>query len=111
MTTDKTGAETAVNKEPGRFTITVDGQPAGFTQFADRHGQRVFFHTEIDDEFEGRGLGTIVVGEALEATKNARLHIVPVCKLVAAYVEQHSELGDIADPATPEIKKWLKAAS
>ena len=111
MTTDKTGAETSVTQEDDRFTISVDGRPAGFTQFADRDGQRVFFHTEVDDEYEGRGLGMIVVGKAVEATKGAGLHVVPVCKLVAAYLKKHSEFGDIVDAPTPEIEEWLKTAS
>ena len=110
MTTDKTGAETAVTQEADRFTISVDGQPVGFTQFADRDGQRVFFHTEVGGEFEGRGLGMIVVGKAIEATKGAGLHVVPVCKLVAAYLKKHPELADIVDQPTPEIEDWLETA-
>ncbi|MGZ4807559.1 MAG: GNAT family N-acetyltransferase [Ilumatobacteraceae bacterium] len=89
MTTDRTSADTTVIQEADRFTISVEGRPVGFTEFADRDGQRVFPHTEVDDEFEGRGLATIVVAEALQATKDDGLRIVPVCKLVAAYVEKH----------------------
>lgn len=111
MTTDKTGAETAVNQEADRFTICVDGQPVGFAEFADRNGQRVFFHTEVDDEFGGRGLGMIVVGEAVAATKDAGRRVVPVCELVAGYLKKHSELRDIVDQPTPEIEEWLKTRS
>src|ERR1700755_3331245 len=67
MTTDRTGAETTVTEQPGRFTITVDGQTVGVADFADRDGRRVFPHTEVDSAFQGRGLATILVGEALEA--------------------------------------------
>ncbi|HUL99737.1 MAG TPA: GNAT family N-acetyltransferase [Mycobacterium sp.] len=106
MTTDKTGAE-----ESDRFAISAEGRPAGFTEFADRDGQRVFTYTEVDDEFEGRGLATIVVAEVLTATKEAGLRIVPVCKLVALHVEKHSEFGDVVDPPTPDIEEWLGTAS
>ncbi len=111
MTTDKTSAETTVTQEADRFTISVEGRPVGFTEFADHDGQRVFPHTEVDDEFEGRGLATIVVAEALQATKDDGLRIVPVCKLVAAYVEKHSEFSDVVDPPTPDIEEWLRTAS
>lgn len=111
MTTDKTSAETTVTQETDRFTISVEGRPVGFTEFADRDGQRVFPHTEVDDEFEGCGLATIVVAEALQATKDDGLRIVPVCKLVAAYVEKHSEFSDVVDPPTPDIEEWLRTAS
>jgi hypothetical protein len=111
MTTDKTSAETTVTQEADRFTISVEGRPVGFTEFADHDGQRVFPHTEVDDEFEGRGLATIMVAEALQATKDDGLRIVPVCKLVAAYVEKHSEFSDVVDPPTPDIEEWLRTAS
>lgn len=110
MTRDKTGAETSVAKEPDRFTISVEGQPAGFTQFVQRDGQRVFFHTEVNDQFEGRGLATILVGEALAATKQPGIRIVPVCKLVAAYCAKHPEFDDVVDPPTREIRAWLRSA-
>jgi predicted GNAT family acetyltransferase len=99
MTTDKTGAKTTGAEESDRFGISVEGRPAGFTEFADRDGQRVFTYTEVDDEFEGRGL------------KEAGLRIVPVCKLVAVHVEKHSEFGDVVDPPTPDIEEWLGTAS
>lgn len=107
MTTDKTGAPTTVTAQDGRFTIDVDGQTVGLAEYADRDGQRVFTHTEVESEYEGRGLATILVGEALEQTRDAGLHIVPVCKLVANYVEKHDEYADIVDPVDDDVKRWL----
>ncbi len=108
MTTDKTGAETTVTQESDRFTISVEGRPVGFTQFADRDGQRVFFHTEVDDAFEGRGLATILVRDALATTRDASLRIVPVCELVAGYIDKHNGFADVVDPPTADIKDWLR---
>jgi uncharacterized protein len=107
MTTDKTGAPTSVTQESDRFTISVDGQKVGFTEYVDRDGQRVFPHTEVLDEFGGRGLATILVGEALAATRDAGLRIVAVCPMVAGYVEKHKELVDAVDPVDSDIKRWL----
>ncbi len=104
-TTDKTGAPTEVTQQSDRFTISVDGEQAGFTEFLDRDGQRIFPHTEVDENFEGRGLGTILVGQALEATRDAGLRIVPVCPMVAAFIDKNTEFGDIADPVTDEAKQ------
>ncbi|BBZ63363.1 GNAT family N-acetyltransferase [Mycolicibacterium monacense] len=98
MTTDKTGASTTVKAEADRFTIGVEGQTVGFAEFTDRDGQRVFTHTEVDGEFEGRGLATILVGEALDQTRSAGKRIVPECKLVASYIDKHDEYADIVDP-------------
>jgi uncharacterized protein len=109
MTTDKTGAQTTVSAESGKYTIAVDGKTVGLTAVADRDNQRVFYHTEVDDQFEGRGLASILVGEALEKTREDGKHVVPVCQLVAAYIEKHQEFSDITDPVTPEILRWAQS--
>ena len=108
MATDKTGAPTTVTQQSDRFTIAVDKQQVGFTEYADRDGQRVFPHTEVSDAFEGRGLATILVGEALQATREAGLRIVAVCPLVVAFVRKHHEFDDVVDPPSVDVKRWLE---
>ncbi|HKH52234.1 MAG TPA: GNAT family N-acetyltransferase [Mycobacterium sp.] len=107
MTTDKTGAPTTVTAESDRFSISVEGQKVGFTEFADRNGQRIFTHTEVADDFEGRGLATILIDEALQATRDAGLRIVAVCPMVAGFVEKHQEFSDVVDPVDQDVKRWL----
>jgi predicted GNAT family acetyltransferase len=107
MTADKTGAPTNVAAESSRFTIAVEGQTVGLTEFADRDGQRVFTHTEVADEFEGRGLATILIGEALQATRETGKRIIAVCPMVAAYIDKHPEFADVVDPVDGDVKRWL----
>jgi uncharacterized protein len=107
MTTDKTGAPTTVTAESDRFSISVEGQKVGFTEFADRNGQRIFTHTEVADDFEGRGLATILIDEALQATRDAGPRIVAVCPMVAGFVEKHQEFSDVVDPVDQDVKRWL----
>ena len=107
MTTDKTGAEPPVRLDDDRFIISVDDQTAGSACFADRDGTRVFYHTEVADDYEGRGLATILVGQAVQASRNDGMRIVPVCGVVANYIEKHPELRDDVDAPTPGITAWL----
>lgn len=97
MTTDKTGAETTVTAEDGRYTISVDGKTVGLAAFKDRGNQRVFDHTEIDPEYGGRGLATILVEEALNDTRDAGKRIVPVCSMVVTVLKKHPEFDGITD--------------
>ena len=53
------------------------------------------------------GLATILVGEALQATRDAGLRIVAVCPMVAGYVKKHQELDDVVDPVDSDVKRWL----
>jgi uncharacterized protein len=105
MTTDKTGAPTTVTAGSGHFSIAVDGTTVGKAFYDDRDGQRVFTHTEVDGAFEGRGLATILVTEALQATRDAGLRIVAVCPMVAAFVKKHHEFDDVVDPVSTDVKR------
>lgn len=87
--------------DPDRYEIAVEEGVAGFTQFVDVDGQRVFFHTEIGDDFGGRGLAGTLVREALDATRTNGLRVVPVCPYVKSFVGKHHEYDDIVDPVTP----------
>jgi predicted GNAT family acetyltransferase len=95
MTTDKTGAPTTVTAEPDRYMIAVEGNQVGKAEFLDRDDKRVFTHTEVDKNYEGRGLATILIAQALQETRDAGLRIVPRCPMVAAYVSKHDEYQDI----------------
>jgi predicted GNAT family acetyltransferase len=108
MTTDKTGAQTAVNAEQGKYTIAVEGRTVGHAAVADRDDQRIFYHTEIDDNFAGRGLATILVRQALDATRRDGKRIVAICPMVASVLDKCPEFSDITDPATPEIRQWAQ---
>ncbi|CAM4301995.1 hypothetical protein MB901379_00041 [Mycobacterium basiliense] len=98
MTTDKTGAQTTVTAEEGKYTITVEGQTVGFASYIDRGQQRVFDHTEIEPEFGGRGLATILVEQALRDARAAGKRIVAACSMVGTVLKSHPEYDDITDP-------------
>ncbi|MEU1214557.1 GNAT family N-acetyltransferase [Streptomyces sp. NPDC005791] len=91
-----------------RYEILVGEVSAGFTAYRDRDGQRVFFHTEIDDAFAGQGLASVLVQEALTHVRASGKRLVPVCPYVAKFLKKHEEFADITDPVTPEVLKWLE---
>lgn len=117
MPTDKTGAEATVtdNPEQRRYEISIDNQLAGFTAYRDREDadgtpERIFFHTEVAERFGGRGLGTILVAEALDDTRAQKRVIVGVCPLVAAFLTKHPDYAAATHPVTPEVTGWLANA-
>ncbi|MGM1030750.1 MAG: GNAT family N-acetyltransferase [Actinomycetota bacterium] len=96
--------ETSVTRltGPDRFVIAADGVVAGFAQFFDHDGRRIFFHTAVDEGFSGHGLATEVIGRALTATRDEGMRIVAVCPLVKQYVERHAdEWAASVDRVTP----------
>jgi uncharacterized protein len=97
MTEDKTGAPATVAAGADHYTIAVEGKDVGKAEFTDRDDHRIFTHTEVDKDYEGRGLATILIAQALQETRDAGLRIVPRCPMVAAYVSKHDEYQDIVD--------------
>jgi predicted GNAT family acetyltransferase len=49
-----------------------------------------------------------VIAEALAATRDEGLRIVPVCPTVVAYVKKHPEFGDVVDTPTKAILDSLQ---
>ncbi|MFK5633385.1 MULTISPECIES: GNAT family N-acetyltransferase [unclassified Ornithinimicrobium] len=92
---------------PDRFEIEVDGKVAGFTQFVDHDGSRVFFHTEVSPEFGGQGLAGTLVRRALDETRAEELRVVAVCPYVKKYVETHHDWADLVDRPTRETLRAI----
>jgi predicted GNAT family acetyltransferase len=96
------------NREEHRFEVRSDGELAGFTIYESRPGLIVFIHTEIDQRFEGQGLGSTLVAGALDAARRDGQAVLPSCPFVNGYIERHPEYRDLvreepppADPRTP----------
>ncbi len=90
------------------YEIVVDGRRAGLTAYRDRGEQRVFFHTEVGEEYGGQGLAARLVLDALTDVRASGKRIVPICPYVARYLERHDGFADLVDPVTPEVRGWLK---
>lgn len=101
-------SEVRRNDDKSRYEISVDGEVAGFAQYADHGGQRVFYHTEVAPKFGGQGLSTVLVTEALADARAGGKRVVPVCPLVASFLRKHPDQADIADGVTPETLRWLE---
>lgn len=101
---------TIVSQSSDRFVVEVDGRPAGLARFAERDGRRVFFHTEVGDEFEGQGLASTLVRQALDRTREDGLRVVAVCPYVKRWVEKHDGYADLTEQPTGEDLDAVRAA-
>lgn len=87
--------EIADEPEAERYEISVDGEPAGFTRYRTRPRGLAFVHTEIDDRFEGRGLGGRLISFALDDARSRGLAVLPFCPFVRGYIQRHREYADL----------------
>ena len=78
--------------EWSRFEIHVDGRTAGFAAYRMKDPRlMVLTHTEIDDAYEGRGLGSVLVRAALDSARGRGLSVRPDCPFVRAYIARHPD--------------------
>jgi len=106
--TDKTGTPVEIGRAGDTFTVAVEGQRVGLVQFVERDEHRVFLHTEVEPAFGGRGLATVLITQALAATRADGRRIVALCPMVAAYLKEHHDFDDILDRPTREIMDSLR---
>lgn len=89
--------EITIRDRPGssRYEIHLDGAFAGHADYALLGDRMVFTHTEIDDRFEGHGLGGRLAGFALDDARARDLGVVPQCPFIASYIERHPAYADL----------------
>src|SRR4051794_31575400 len=94
-------AQIAVTNNPDgeRYEIRSDGELAGFVQYRLRPGSIELVHTEIDEEFEGRGLGSRLISFALNDAREKGLAVFPFCPFVNDYIQRHRQYVDLVPEA------------
>jgi predicted GNAT family acetyltransferase len=84
------------HREESRFEVEVDGRLAGFSAYELSDGVITFTHTEVDDAFEGQGVGSTLVREALDRVRaDGGLRVRPLCPFVRAWIEHHPDYQDL----------------
>lgn len=97
------------NPEETRFDVLVDGTAAGFSVYKDLgETQRIFYHTVVFDEFEGRGLASTLTHTALDTSIRAGHRIVAVCPYVKKWLTLHHDFDDSVDAVGREHLRALR---
>src|SRR4029077_1108954 len=81
--------------ERGRFIATAGGETAGFIVYRLRPGLLALIHTEVDERFEGRGIGGRLARFALEQARAKGLGVLPFCPFVNEWMRRHPEYNDL----------------
>ncbi|HEU4318878.1 MAG TPA: GNAT family N-acetyltransferase [Acidimicrobiia bacterium] len=108
MSDELIGQEVVIHDDPDEaaYLIEVGEVRAGKAEYRMMSGRRVFTHTEVADEFSGRGLANQVARFALDAMRDQGVPVVPLCPFFAAYIRRHPEYDAIVDhEMTMELKK------
>ena len=86
------------NPDASRFeAVDESGVVAGFAAYRRYDDRIVFTHTEVDDAFEGRGVGSVLVRAALDAVRGEHLRVVPQCPFVKGWIGKHPDYADLVE--------------
>ena len=80
------------------YELKVDGAQAGFINYRDHGERRVILHTEVDEAYQGQGLGTRLIVGALDHIREQGMRAVTLCPMATAYVNKNRDYDDIVDP-------------
>jgi hypothetical protein len=78
-----------------RYVIAVDGQPVGLLTYRLSEGVMAMMHAEISPAVERQGLGSSLVGFALDDARARELAVLPYCPFVRSYIADHPEHRDL----------------
>ena len=81
--------------ESTRFEAHVGDRLAGFAAYTLDDGVITFTHTEVDDEFEGEGVGSTLVRAALDQVRAGDRRVRPLCPFVKAWIDHHPDYQDL----------------
>ena len=88
--------EITLNESEHRYEAHVDGELAGFAAFTMQGDRIIFTHTEVDDRFEGQGVGSQLARHALDDVRSrGSLQVVPRCPFIRSWIEKHPEYADL----------------
>ena len=74
--------------------VDESGVVAGFVEYVDHRGKRLLFHTEVDDAFEGQGVGGALARQVLDQALATGLDLRVTCPFLTAWIERHPEYAD-----------------
>ena len=79
-----------------RYEARVDGRLAAFADYIPTDELLAFTHTEVLPGFEGKGVGSTLVREALDDVRARRRSVLAVCPFVSGWISRHSDdYGDL----------------
>jgi len=92
------------NDDRRRFEAWLGDDIAGVAEFIPRGDDvLIFTHTEVRDEFEGRGVGSRLAAGALDQVRDGGQLVQATCTFMGRYIREHDQYADLVDPSGPPL--------
>ena len=96
----KTPVDIRHDREAHRVeAVLEDGTVAGFSEYHPRTESAFSFtHTSVEDEFEGKGVGSQLAAGVMQVARGEGFTILPACSFIRAYMQRHEDTHDLLAP-------------
>jgi predicted GNAT family acetyltransferase len=81
-----------------RFEAMSAGKVAGFVEYNVLSQSIMLTHTEVAQEFEGKGVGGFLARESLVAARAMGKRVIPACPFIASWLRKHRDFLDLVEP-------------
>ena len=78
-----------------RYQALLGDEVAGTAHYRARE-TKIFWHTEVKPEFEGRGIGSVLAKRVFEDLRGRDEKVVVECPFLTAYLKRHPQYADLA---------------
>lgn len=91
------------NADKGQYEAKLDGKVVAFAEYRPIGQSIMFTHTEVNEELEGKGVGSQLIRYALEDTKAQGMTAIPMCPFVKIFIQRHKEFITVVHPAHRKV--------
>jgi uncharacterized protein len=89
------------NADAHRYEARVGESVAGFVDYQLATDLVVLTHTEVDESFEGQGIGSTLARSALDDVRERGLKALVTCPFITSWVGRHRDYADVLYGAPP----------
>ncbi|MEI8057501.1 MAG: GNAT family N-acetyltransferase [Actinomycetes bacterium] len=85
----------ADNTGLSRVEALIQTAVAGYAEYEELETARMFTHTIVSPEYEGRGVGSALARGALDLARSQGKTVLPRCPFIKAWIGKHPEYADL----------------
>ena len=84
------------NEKNGSLEAYIDGQKAGLMTYTWAGEERfIIDHTEVEEAYNGKGVGKEMLIKAVEFARENNKKIIPLCPFAKATFQKNADLQDV----------------
>jgi predicted GNAT family acetyltransferase len=85
-----------VNDKNGFFYIDIDGKTIAKMTFVFAGNDKIIIdHTEVNEAYNGKGFGKMMVEKAVEYVREKGIKIIPLCPFAKKIIDKTPEFQDV----------------